>query len=138
MIRYILFGFSSSFVFAIFNARHLVDGPGPNFLEFILSMIFLLIWGSYGFWKGRNREVSFNYFTTFFWGLGLIISLVGINMSGPILIICFLFVAPVAGFLYLLDIYGLPLVFLNTVLPLIISALGYRIGQEVSKKSDTD
>ncbi|GAB6180918.1 hypothetical protein JCM14036_22370 [Desulfotomaculum defluvii] len=137
MIRYILFGFSSTFIFAIFNARHLVDGPGPSFLEFILSIIFLLIWGFYGSWMGRNSEVTFIYFTTFFWGLGLTISLVGINILGPVIIFCFLYIGPLAGFLYLLDIYGQPLVFLNTALPLIISILGYRIGQEVSQKSDS-
>lgn len=135
MIRYILFGFLSTFLFAIMNARHLVDGPGPSFFELILSIIFLLIWGFYGFWMGRNGEVSFVYFTTFFWGLGLTISLVGINILGPVMIFSFLFIGPVAGFLYLFDIYGQPLAFLNAALPFVISVLGYRIGQEVSKKS---
>ena len=136
MIQYILFGLSTTFVFSLFNARHLIDGPGPSFHEFILSMIFLFTWGFYGFWKGRNRQVSFYYFATFFWGMGLIISLVTINMLGPVMIISFLFIAPVAGFLYLLDIYGQPLVFFNTILPMIISVLGYKIGQKVSEKSD--
>ena len=134
----------STSVFAWPNIGGLVDGPPPDIWNLLLSLIFLLIWYSFGFRQGKKQNRSYLLYASIFWGLGIIAKILCIIFSALSILtylwlLSFPFIAPLNGFglltSYLTEDLGYFNLIYKPVLPLLTTLLGYYMGK---KKSNMD
>lgn len=137
----IVFGFVTLVIFTIFNMQGLVDGPSPAIHNFVLSILFLLLWFLYGFIAGRKKRKLYIPFVIVFWIFGFIISTIcNILRATPLWLLAFLYLGPLNGFRHfkLLYAYGYLFLITDTMIPLIITVFGYVIGNKMCKVKRTD
>jgi len=122
----------STFLMIFINNRGLVDGPYPAKENFVVSIAFLLLWTILGFIMGRLKKPVFLVFTGVFWIVGLVNSTICVLVTTtPLWVISFLFLAPLNGLKYLSifrGIHGLPLFAIETLLPIVVTLIGYLFG----------
>jgi len=134
----------STLVFAWLNIGGLVDGPPPDIWNLLLSLMFLLIWYSWGFIQGKKQNRSYLLYASTFWGLGIIATILCVIFSGlsiltSLWLLSFPFIAPMNGFGFLTRDLTENFRYLNLiykpVLPLLTTLIGYYMGK---KKSNMD
>lgn len=130
LLLYIGFSISTLLIFSYFNSRGLVDGPLPAFNNFVMSLVFLLVWFAFGLLNAKIKKVHYPAFASIFWMSGLGLSAICITVGAtPLWIAALMFLAPLNGLRYHSFLYtiGFPFVIINTLLPLFLTLSGYYI-----------
>jgi len=134
MSRNIFFGLITSSIFFIINNRGLIDGPPPTIFNFVISILFVIIWYCYSYIKGKYKQKNFITFSTIFWGIGCMIS-IPIFTADSLIWISLIFLAPLNGFRFLFSFYGIPFSLFSTLVPWCISIIGYLVGLKSSPRN---
>ncbi|KLU63821.1 hypothetical protein DEAC_c42770 [Desulfosporosinus acididurans] len=131
MILNITFAHLTIVLATIFNTKGLVDGPPPTVLNFILTILFLVLWFSFGIFRGRERKKSFLIFAIIFWAIALGTTFIVMHLGpNPLVMVNFAIMAPVNGFMFL-EFMRSQLFFAAMFLPLIITCIGYLVGLKI-------
>ena len=131
MLENILFMIISTVLFAFLNMRGLVDGPAPTLINFIFSLVFLIMWFFWGARQAKKKCRHYLILALIFWSIGLVISIVCIQLTGtPLLLVALAFIGPLNGIGFLMHSYGYSFVLFNTIIPLLVTALGYNYGSK--------
>ena len=124
-------------IFTFLNSQGLIDGPSPSINNFGVSVLFLLLWFGYGLIRGRKKNKAFFFFSFIFWIIGFLIILICIWLhTTPFLIIALFYIGPMNGMNYF-NVVSSSLLFSSvvcTIVPLIITTIGYKVGSTMKKE----
>ena len=122
----------------VFNYRGLIDGPGPSMFNFLLSVVFLVVWFIFGYKRGKEEKTHFLFVVSIFWIIGLTVSLVCMSLTAtPLWIVAFIYLAPLNGIKYFgSGLFGPPLAYINNIVPLGVGILGFILGRR-KRKNDS-
>lgn len=141
-ILHAAFALVTSIPLGYINFSALMLSREPNTVQILLSVIYVLMWGVYGFLLGR-KGLKFVHFSTYYWVIGtlflIVSSLFTFWFTKFILFpLLFILLGPLYGLRYFFDLCGLPWGHLGIILTLVVyafSILGYWLGKRIRETS---
>lgn len=119
------------------NLPVIFSATEPGWQQMIASGVFLVFWLLFAMYKGLNREKLFNRFVLLFWGVGLILSFVGMlnGLRAVAITSLLIFTGPSYGIFYNMSggTIGTQYVLLAILTPLVMALLGYFVGMIIGK-----
>ncbi|GAB4258032.1 hypothetical protein [Thermincola ferriacetica] len=117
------------------NGYAMVDGPALSTFNLMVSLLFLLVWFAYGFYRGKGQRAKFLVLASVYWAGTLLLVFLDTKLLGEQFFSLFLFTfAPLAGFLTLVSSDYADYSVLLYLLPLIVTACGYLAGSKLKPK----
>lgn len=120
---------------SVINFSAYLKGGDPDAVQILASIIYVVIWGVYGFLLGR-RGMRFAKFATYYWGIGTLLYTVAYSLDMLLvgLPILFILAGPLYGLTYFYELPpGIAPVIINTLIVYSFSMLGYRVGKRLGK-----
>lgn len=137
-----IFVLITSIPISIVNFSAYLKGGDPSSEQVLLSVIYVILWGVYGFILGR-KGIGFIRFLTYYWGIGMLIYILGYLLQLewlqllPMLAV-FIFAGPLYGLRHFYELQSWPaMVIINTLVLYSFSILGHWVGKgirEISQK----
>ncbi len=119
--------------FTIINFSSYLKGYSPNIVQFVASLLFLLVWFALGM-KSRGNEFVLR--STLFWLTGAVLLLVGFYLDLAILFIpaSIVWAGPAYGIRYVLNLPSdVMFALISVVCTYLFGLMGVAIGQSLQK-----